>query len=939
MERKKKFTEASIINKDYIKLFAEIKQCGMRAWDKRSEKKKKKKPVIFIEHTQYSSYMVLDFKNLYKYLIKLLGGDKRRKIDFVDAINNSGVSWTTFRQGQSRNISSDNVKTGLEAAAEFFNIALIELLANFLVDCEDDGNKVRLTAHAQYEEIIKSFIRKAPELVRALETDSAQTSKQEIQNQPPKQVVPANRQGIERVQGAEKWLDPYNFDELPFVGRKKEIELLDNFIKSDGQFKIWAITGPSGSGKTRLACQWAYESKVLENWDCRVLHKEDRTDLEKWASWTPDKPTLIIIDYLYGFEKVVLELMRHRLEPTDSKVRLLLLDHVFPKPLHSDKRWGFSGDGSSLNHNEKYFFDLEPLDLAKKSDQTRESDQVEVIRSIIAHRAGIDKTNPQIEKAHDYLLGMEDQKAYHPLFAALVGDAIRSNKDFSAWNRRELINYYLSGEKRLPWEHKDLGLHGRWASHFIAIATARRGIRYSDLIEATENCLFAPEYLDNVQEICQKVIADNDETTLAPFEPDILGESFFLNFLQFIKKPVNIKFKNEFQHVLTAGNEDTQTEDAVVFIEFIQRLTRNLLNDDQSQEETQELWNTLFDFMCPSQFENAEPISWSVTAAIIDIVDEIQDQFPEERLLTLLSRANPAVFYQVHNSSLLETSVLCSMCWFELTSKLTKVRPKFSEEMFALFDRYTQYNKYGETPFILASAYGFCEIINAFIDHGADIEATTFVGHTALIYACASSQIEVVKLLLDEGADIHASDNVGSTALHWASGIGHAEVVRLLLDKGADIHATYIDNMAPHSVADIHATYIDNMAPHSVCSDDRVDVVKLLLDKGPDIHAIYTKGNTALRWASCSGHVDVVKMLLDKGAAIHDTDNEGCTALHWASRNGHAEVVRLLLDKGAYIHATDNKGLTALHRASSNEHVEVVKLLLNEGAVIHASDE
>lgn len=640
MGRNKKFTEASIADRDYLELFTEIKQCGMRAWDKRSEEEKQKKPVIIVEHSQYPSYTVLDFKSLYKYLIKLLGGDKRRKIDFVDAINNSGISWTTFRQGQSRNISSDNVKTGLEAAAEFFNIALIELLANFLVDCEDDSKKIRLAEHTRYEKTIKSFIREAPELVKQQEAESVQTSKQEIQNQLPKQTSTENRYTIERVQGAKKWLDPYNFDELPFVGREKEIELLDNFIKSDGQFKIWAIVGPSGSGKTRLACQWAYESKALKDWDCRVLHKEDRLESEKWANWSPDRPTLVIIDYLYGFEETILKLMCRRLESTDSKVRFLLLDHVFSKPLHSDKRWGFSGNGSSLNRNEKYFYDLVPLDLAKKLDQLKESDQARIIRSIIAHRAGIDKASPQIEKAHEYLLGMEEQKAYHPLFAALVGDAIRSNKDFSAWNRRELINYYLSGEERLPWEHQDLALNGLFASYFIAAATARRGMSYHDLYKVAQDCESAPKHLSSVREICQKVVSDKNTTILKAFEPDIIGESFFLLFLQYLNEAP--KYQAEFLQVFIAGDEGTQTQDVMAFIAFIQRLTRNLLNDDQESEETRKLWFALLDFICESEFENTAPLKWALSAGIIDIISIGEDNhlFSKEKIVLLLNKVD-----------------------------------------------------------------------------------------------------------------------------------------------------------------------------------------------------------------------------------------------------------------------------------------------------------
>jgi ankyrin repeat protein len=950
LERNKKFTEASIADKDYKKLFGEIKQCGMRAWDKRSKEEKKKKRVVLVEHSQYPSYTVLDFKNLYEYLIELLGGDKRRKIDFEDAINNSGVSSITFRQGASRHLSSDKVKSGLEAAAEFFDIPLIQLLADFLADCEDDGNKIRLAAHAQYEEIIKSFIHNAPELVRELEVEATQISTQEIQEHWPVQTLAETRHRIERVEGQDKWLDPNNFDELPLVGRKNEIELLDNFIKSDGQFKIWAIAGPSGSGKTRLACQWAYSSAALEGWDRRVLHKEDRTEPKKWAAWIPDKPTLIIIDYLYGFEKVVLKLISRRLDPTAPKIRLLLIDHVFSEPLYSDKRWRFSGDQPSFNRNEKYFFKSESLNLEETKDQET------IIKSIIADRTGIDIESPQIEEAQKYL--SKTQGAYHPLFAALVADAINLDKDFKVWNRRELINYYLSGEKRLPWENERLGLNGRWVSHFIAVATARRGVAYKGLKKAAGKCKSRPKHFAKVKEICQKIVTDKNPITLKPFEPDILGESFFLKFLKFIEDSPD-DYQPEFQKVFIAGDEGTQVNDATELIAFIQRLTRNLLNDDQSQEETQELWQTLFDFMRPSEFENAEPIRWALTAGLIDIVDAIKNKFSEEKLTALLNQVDPIVFYHVHNSSLLEKSMLYSMRCYELTSKIAKIKPEFSEEMAALFDRYIKSYPDRDTPLIAASSYGFSNIVSALIDRrldteernvsgqnallsdwlagqvkaakrlnlniGTDIHAIDIEARSATLWALIRGDVEVAKqlFLLDNDLDIHAADKEGLTALIVASRSGLIKMTKLLLDKGADIHAA--DNEG--FTALIWA-----------CTNGRVDVAKLLIDKGADIYAADNEGLTALLWASRVGHIDVVKLLIDKGADIHAADNEGFTALIWACTNGRVDVAKLLIDKGADIYAADNEGLTALLWASRVGHIDVVKLLIDKGADIHAAD-
>lgn len=804
----------------------------------------------------------------------------------------------------------DTAKTIFECFANAKDISQPECLLEFLELC--DRKNFPLVAFENDESGLKDTIEDLSKYIVDSKNEANLKKNSSIDNiEGNADTIKNTSSNIERVTEKTKWLDPYNHKELPLVGRKKELGLLDKFAKHADQFKIWAIAGPSGAGKTRLAIQWAMDSTVLTVWDCRVLHKEDRTEPEKWANWSPDKPTLIIIDYMYGFDEVVLKLMNHRFKPTDSKVRLLLIDHVFSEPLHSDKRWGFSGDRSSLNRNEKHFFALKPLDLRQTQNQEK------IIKSIIARRARINIKSDQVDKAHEYLL--ETKGAYHPLFAALIGDAIRSNKDFTVWNRRELIDYYLSGE-RLPWAHdKFLGL---WASHFIAVATARRGVAYEDLEEAASNCASAPEHFGRMEKICQTVITDDNAITLAPFEPDILGESFFLQFLKFIKK--SKKYKAEFRQVFMAGNECTQTKDAIEFIAFIQRLTRNLLNDDQNQSKTVELWDTLFAFMRPSEFGNAEPIRWALTAGLIDIVDAIKDQFPEEKLVTLLNQIEPAVLYQAHNSSLLKKAVLYSMHCFELTSKLTKTTPVFSEGMFALFNRYTASKIAEETPLMIASYYGFNEIINVLIDRGVDTKATFNGGLNALMFASLGGQIEAVKRLINTTTNIHATDNEGDTALILTSLKGHIEVAKLLLDKGAKIDAA--NNRG--GTAFIAASY-----------NDQVEVVKLLLDKGANINAADIKGQTALFIASTEGHIEVVKLLLDKGENIIDaTDNESRTVLIWASLSGHIEVVKFLLDKGANINATDNESITTLIAASSEGHAKVAKLLLDKGANVDAAD-
>lgn len=391
-EEKKKniFTAESIDNRDYRDLFGEIGNCGMREWVKEEDRTN----VPDLKHPLYPPpYLRLDFRHLFKFL-RVRAGTRRRKLQL--AIDNSSIEWETFRQGCNRNVSNEVVTTGICTAAQFLKIPLISLLAQLLEDCEN--KKIRLSSYREYEKVIERFLQDAPHLVEQSQATTPPLFSQDNQEHSSGQTVAKKWSGYKPVTGEEKWLDPNNHQQLPLRGRRDEFNRLNEFIEADGQFKVWAIAGPSGAGKTRLVSEWSTTSPKLTGWHCRVLHKEDRaeSDSDKWVRESSARPILIIIDYMYGFEEVIQKLMKNRFEATSPKIRLLVIDHVFSEDLHKDERWGLTGNQSSFNQNEEYFFKLKPLDLR----QTQEG----IIKSIIARRANIDEGSNQVANANKYLL-------------------------------------------------------------------------------------------------------------------------------------------------------------------------------------------------------------------------------------------------------------------------------------------------------------------------------------------------------------------------------------------------------------------------------------------------------------------------------------------------------------------------------------------------------
>ena len=100
-------------------------------------------------------------------------------------------------------------------------------------------------------------------------------------------------------------------------------------------------------------------------------------------------------------------------------------------------------------------------------------------------------------------------------------------------------------------------------------------------------------------------------------------------------------------------------------------------------------------------------------------------------------------------------------------------------------------DKENNTALILASKFGYHEIVKILIENGADIDARNNENSTALIEA-SSFYYEVVKLLIENGADINAKDNEGTTPLMNASTEDdyiNYEICKTLIENGADINA------------------------------------------------------------------------------------------------------------------------------------------------------
>ena len=237
----------------------------------------------------------------------------------------------------------------------------------------------------------------------------------------------------------------------------------------------------------------------------------------------------------------------------------------------------------------------------------------------------------------------------------------------------------------------------------------------------------------------------------------------------------------------------------------------------------------------------------------------------------------------------------------------------------------------GQTPLMIAAAFGSFEATQLLVDAGADVKAVSASGLTALHLAAGAGDIRKVRLLVERGADIHARSQMGRTPLLVAAYThGASDTVAFLLGKGADPNTADGSRITPL----IGASNVNDVAS-----------ARLLMERGADIGARAEVGQaaTALMAAAHNGNTELARLLLARSAPLNvisapsttPTKNGpvefgSATALHFASLSGEPELVRLLLQRGALVNALDTRGMTPLMWAVATDrpNVEIVRLLV-----------
>ena len=262
---------------------------------------------------------------------------------------------------------------------------------------------------------------------------------------------------------------------------------------------------------------------------------------------------------------------------------------------------------------------------------------------------------------------------------------------------------------------------------------------------------------------------------------------------------------------------------------------------------------------------------------------------------------------------------------------------------------------------LMYAVYGDCskEVLQATIDHGADMNATDKDNCTALMLACANRHVDAIHILLKAGSDTNIAKIDSQTCLMHAA-IGHCSstVLQAIIDHGVEVNATDKHSRTALILAckrkHVDAIYVllkagtdiniadktgETCLIHAAIGDCSSEVLQAIIDYGADVNAIDKDSRTALIWACKRKHVDAIHVLLKAGSNTNIADTNGKTCLMYAvDAVCSKEVLQALIDHGADVNATDKNNRTALIGACTKRLLDAIHVLLKAGSDTNIAD-
>lgn len=172
------------------------------------------------------------------------------------------------------------------------------------------------------------------------------------------------------------------------------------------------------------------------------------------------------------------------------------------------------------------------------------------------------------------------------------------------------------------------------------------------------------------------------------------------------------------------------------------------------------------------------------------------------------------------------------------------------------------------TPLYLSTFFGHVLATLALLADGANINLRYNTSKSTVVHVAAQKGNDVIlEAAIEHGADVNAADVYKDTPLHEAGSFNNVGAIDVLVDAGANMAARNGSGCTPL---------------HHAAIDVRLEASRYLLGHGADVNSQNKNNETPLYYAACSagtqGAAELVDILLRSGADETIADGDGVEA-------------------------------------------------------------
>ncbi|XP_076453246.1 rabankyrin-5-like [Babylonia areolata] len=228
----------------------------------------------------------------------------------------------------------------------------------------------------------------------------------------------------------------------------------------------------------------------------------------------------------------------------------------------------------------------------------------------------------------------------------------------------------------------------------------------------------------------------------------------------------------------------------------------------------------------------------------------------------------------------------------------------------------------GQSPLHLACSWGLELIVQALMEHSAEVNTQDAEGKTPIHLAIENQHPVIISLLLSHpNLKLALKDRSGHTPFAAAMMTRNNRAAQAILDREPTA-AEQVDNRGRNFL-------------HTAIQKSDIESVLFLISVHANVNSRTQDQHhlTPLHLAVMAGSEIIVRNLLLAGASVNEKTQTGETALHLAAVRDHSSIVSILIENNVDVDAVDENLNNALHVCIQQGNLATVKTLLTESRI------